>query len=336
MKAKKLILLFSLFVSFYGLAQTFSGIVLDIKTKEPIESASIYFDNTTIGTTTNSEGKFSISFTDAIQSSLVISYLGYETKTVLDYRQENNITIYLKPANNVLDEVVINADDGLTRKQKLRLFRQQFLGLSRFGKSSNILNEDALILKYNKKQKQLTVSAIKPLIIENKGLQYLISFDIQTFELNFSYVEEKNNIFNMKSLGYTGKTFYKNLDNFNKKKAEKNRQKAYNGSVLQFMRALYNEDLEAKSYQVFYRGFKTNPWNHFKIQPITNSTKKRVLLDKPVTILHNNKSQSKITFLNPAILIDEFGNYVDVTKVLFSGVMGNQRVGDLLPLDFGL
>ena len=134
MKAKKLILLFSLFVSFYGLAQTFSGIVLDIKTKEPIESASIYFDNTTIGTTTNSEGKFSISFTDAIQSSLVISYLGYETKTVLDYRQENNITIYLKPANNVLDEVVINADDGLTRKQKLRLFRQQFLGLSRFGK----------------------------------------------------------------------------------------------------------------------------------------------------------------------------------------------------------
>lgn len=336
MKVKTFVLLFSLFVSFSGITQTFSANVLDDKTKAPIESASIYFDNTTIGTTTNSEGKFSVFYTDATQSNLIISYLGYETATILDYRQKNNRTIYLKPANSVLEEVVINTDDGLTRRQKLKLFKQQFLGQSTFGRSCKILNENTLILKYNKRQKQLTASSVEPLIIENKSLQYLISFNIQTFDLNFSYVEEKNNIFNIKSVGYTGNTFYKNLEDFNKKKAEKNRQKAYNGSVLQFMRALYNENLEAENYQVFFKRFKTDPWKHFEIQPITNANTKRILLDKPVTILYNNKNQSKITFLNPAILVDEYGNYVDVTKVLFSGAMGNQRVGDLLPLDYKL
>ena len=117
MKFKTFIYSLLLLLSFSGISQTFSGVVLDEKTKTPVESASVYFDNTTIGTTTDSEGKFSISYTDATQSGLVISYLGYQTETILDYREKNNITVSLKQANNVLDEVVVYADDGLTRRQ---------------------------------------------------------------------------------------------------------------------------------------------------------------------------------------------------------------------------
>ncbi|GAA4972746.1 carboxypeptidase-like regulatory domain-containing protein [Algibacter aquimarinus] len=336
MKAKHIVFLVSFFTSIAGISQTFSGVVLDFKTKTPIESASIYFDNTTIGTTTNVNGEFSIIYSEAIKSGLVISYLGYESKTILDYRQKKNQTVYLRPQNNVLDEVVINADDGLTRRQKLRIFRKEFLGQSKFGRSCKILNEDALILRYNKKEKRLTTSAIEPLVIENRLLQYVIQFDIQSFIIKFNYVETKNNIFNIKSLVYTGNTFYKNLESFKEKRVEKNRQKAYDGSVMQFMRALYNKDLQTNDYQIFYKRFKTNPWDHFEVQPILNESTKRVLLDKPVSILHNNKNQSRITFLKPFIIIDKYGNYFDITRVLFSGYMGNQRVGDLLPIDYGL
>ena len=109
-------------------SQILSGKVFDIKTKQPLMAVSIYFDNTTIGTTTDEFGNFNIEYSDAIQSNLIISYLGYETVIVSDYRSKSNITVKLKEALNQLNEVVVYADDGLSRKQKIKLFRKQFLG----------------------------------------------------------------------------------------------------------------------------------------------------------------------------------------------------------------
>ena len=83
-------------------SQTFSGTVIDSETKEPIEFASVYFDNTTIGTTTNTEGEFTIGYTDAIKSSLIISYIGYKSQNIVDYRVRDNLVIALE-SDNVLD-----------------------------------------------------------------------------------------------------------------------------------------------------------------------------------------------------------------------------------------
>ncbi|TXE18132.1 carboxypeptidase-like regulatory domain-containing protein [Psychroserpens burtonensis] len=66
-------------------AQSISGIILDAKTNLPIESASVYFDNTTIGTSTNYQGKFEIEKSENISSNLVISFIGYEKVTIKDY-----------------------------------------------------------------------------------------------------------------------------------------------------------------------------------------------------------------------------------------------------------
>ena len=71
-----LTLLLSTFLSF---SQSITGVVLDAQTRMPIESASVYFDNTTIGTSTNDKGEFEIEKGDHINATLVISFLGYET-----------------------------------------------------------------------------------------------------------------------------------------------------------------------------------------------------------------------------------------------------------------
>ena len=77
----------------FCVAQILRGKVLDSKTKKPIETASIYFDNTTIGTTTDENGSFSITYNDAVQSTLVISYLGYEKVFISDYQSLNTVII---------------------------------------------------------------------------------------------------------------------------------------------------------------------------------------------------------------------------------------------------
>ena len=62
----------------FCISQTFKGRIIDKVTQLPIETVAVYFDNTTIGTTSKENGEFSITYLDAVQSTLVISYLGYE------------------------------------------------------------------------------------------------------------------------------------------------------------------------------------------------------------------------------------------------------------------
>jgi len=333
---KRRICLFSFLFPLFCLAQTFSGKVIDKITQLPIETASVYFNNTTIGTITDDKGKFSIVYTDAVQSTLVISYLGYKKVLISDYRNQNDITVELIEANNALDEVYIEFDDGLTRRQKLRIFRKEFLGISKFGKSCKILNEDDLILKYDKKNKALYASAKVPLTIKNKALQYEIAYDIIDFEVKFRYANIKTKKFTVNTVTYYGTSFYKNLDGFSSKTTAKNRLQVYRGSVQHFMRSLYNENLKDEGYWIFYDKFRVDEWDYFKVKTITNSELKKVTLTNKVTILYNKDLQSELELKIEEFFVDIYGNYSPVVGLYFGGAMGSQRIGDTLPLDYGL
>jgi len=332
------ICLLSFLFPLFCFSQTLTGIVIDKVTQEPIETVSVYFDNTTVGTTTNEKGEFSISYTDAIQTTLVISYLGYEKVLIPDFRKNNNLLVELIEANNELDEILLEYDDGLTRKQKLRLFRKEFLGNSKFGKSCKILNEDDLILHYDKQDKTLYASAKQPLKIENKALQYEINFDIKDFKVQFRYVDAEADEFVLDGVLFTGTSFYKNLKNSDKRKTKKNRERVYKGGIQHFMRALYNENLREEGYWVFYKGFRVEEWDYFNIEVVEESNFKKVTLKNKVSIVFNNdlKTQSDLELNIEEFFVDAFGHFLPVIGVQFSGYMGNQRVGDTLPLDYGL
>ena len=317
-------------------SQTLSGKVFDIKTKQPLMAVSIYFDNTTIGTTTDEFGNFNIEYSDAIQSNLIISYLGYETVIVSDYRSKSNITVKLKEALNQLNEVVVYADDGLSRKQKIKLFRKQFLGFSKFSKSCRILNEEDLILRYNKKDNTLTVSAKKPVLVKNRSLQYEITYDIVDFEIAFRYVDPKLDKYSIQSVLYTGTAFYKDLNTTNKRSISVNREKSFKGSVQHFMRSLFDKNLRKEGFDIFYKRLQVDEWQFFKVEDISNSSFKKVALETKVDILFKLKYQSVLKPLVTHFYVDKYGNYSPIKELLFGGVMGDQRIGDLLPINYGL
>lgn len=333
---KRVCIIVFLLLTFTLYSQTVSGHIVDFKTKQPLMAVSVYFDNTTIGTTTDDSGNFTIAYTDAIQSNLIISYIGYETVIISDYRTKNQFEIELKEAVNTLDEVVIDANDGLTRKQKLKVFRKEFLGFSEFSKSCKILNESDLILRYNKKEETLSVSSKRPVLVKNKSLQYEIAYDIIDFEISFRYIDPKTNHYAVHSVFYTGTSFYKDLNSELKKKVFDKREKAYQGSIQHFMRSLFYKDLRGEAFDIFYEKFQVDEWTFFKVEDIPNVTFKKVSLDKEVNILFKLKDQSVLKPLVTHFYVDKYGNYSPITQLLFSGVMGNQRIGDLLPTNYGL
>ena len=107
--------LFAFFLFVIGpasLAQTeLRGKVADFMTFQPIESASVYIQNTTIGSITNTDGNFVLKVPrEHLQDTLVISSIGYQSFKMVVGEFENGADIYLEEDVASLDEVVIVAD----------------------------------------------------------------------------------------------------------------------------------------------------------------------------------------------------------------------------------
>ena len=87
------------------------GKIVDFTTLLPIESASIYLENTTIGTVSNVDGKFLLVVPrEFTKDSLIISSIGYTSfKTTLqDYDPTSDVFLVEEIAS--LDEVILVAD----------------------------------------------------------------------------------------------------------------------------------------------------------------------------------------------------------------------------------
>ncbi len=85
--------------------------IVDFGTMMPIESASIYIKNTTIGTVSNSDGKFVLLVpNEFVNDTLVISSIGYKSfkTTVKDF--DNSVDIFLEEDVASLDEIVLVAE----------------------------------------------------------------------------------------------------------------------------------------------------------------------------------------------------------------------------------
>ena len=107
---KQLITIISLFLINLGFSQTtISGKVTDHKGM-PIMGANVYLEGTYDGATSVDDGNFSFTTEETGQQALVISYLSFETKTIIDdVANMSNLNIKLREDVESLDTVVISA-----------------------------------------------------------------------------------------------------------------------------------------------------------------------------------------------------------------------------------
>ena len=85
--------------------------VLDFGTLLPIESTNIYIQNTTIGTISNTDGKFVLFVPKQHETdTLVISSIGYKTFKTQVNEFDNTVEIYLEEDIASLDEVLLFAE----------------------------------------------------------------------------------------------------------------------------------------------------------------------------------------------------------------------------------
>lgn len=85
---------------------TISGIVTDKVTKEALPGVSIAVKNSKLGTSTDIDGKFSIK-TQVKPLTLIISYIGYQTREIPIVKSMDNMRIQLEVESQDLNEVVV-------------------------------------------------------------------------------------------------------------------------------------------------------------------------------------------------------------------------------------
>ena len=123
MKKRVLFLLiaFSSIAAFAQSGYSISGRIIDAETKLPLQAASVFAENTTIGTATNDRGYFNLSLPGG-GYSIVVTFTGYQTETKRVTAADggnNEIIIEIKKKEKSLEEFVVKSTsevaDGLEK-----------------------------------------------------------------------------------------------------------------------------------------------------------------------------------------------------------------------------
>ena len=337
---KKIFIIILIFLIIKSFSQVLKGKVSD-QNNVPLSSVNVFLDGTTIATITDNNGNFSIKYGAKSNSVLVISYLGYQTEYLsnIDTNQELKITLTISSSD--LKEVIVTKD-RFSRKQKLQLFKEKFLGTTPNGRKTFIENEDDIYFEYNEKQIVFFAFSDNPIVIINQNLGYKIYFELTNFEINFYKLS-------IKSLDAT-RSFYAGVSRFEEisttEKVIKNRQKAYQGSQLHFFRNLTKNIWGKENFMLFLGKYQVDPNNYFSVKDendykvVTVSKQERGFnSDKYMAsfnLLFNKKQQSQIIFETPTFQVDKFGNNSNIENIIFSGYLSEQKVGDMLPMNYGI
>ena len=228
---------------------TISGSVTDEK-GEPLKAATVFLSGFKKITITDAQGKFRLPKVSRGTYQLAVNMLGFfpGTQNVMIRDSSVEVKVALKIKTVALEAVTIGNDKK--RKEYYKLFKKNFLGVSANAAQCEVLNPDIINFSFNKKQGVLKADTDEFLIIENKRLGYRIRYLLKAFEHN-----EKLNRTN-----YDGETSFEELEGTNemKKKWIENRQAAYKGSIMHFLRSVGAEStlkegfLAHQLYQVIY------------------------------------------------------------------------------------
>ena len=185
---KSIAFLFLIFTSLAVFSQSnyfISGKIIDAATKLPMQAASVFAENTTIGTATAADGSFRLELPNG-GYDLVVTFTGYQTETKRISTADagnNDIVIEIKPKEKALEDVVVRSTaevaDGLAKYGEF--FMDNFIGKTANSKYCTIKNKEALKFYYYRRTNRLKILATAPLEIVNEALGYTIKYELDSF-----------------------------------------------------------------------------------------------------------------------------------------------------------
>jgi hypothetical protein len=338
-----------------------TGKVINKNTQLPLAAASVYAQNTTFGTVTDSAGNFRLKLPNG-GYDLAVTYTGFETDsrriTTADGNTRNAIVVELKEKQKEMEEVAVVSGPPIVKngwEKYGQFFLDNFIGTTKYGHDCAVENHEVLKFYFNKKRNRLKVVATEPLIIDNNALGYKITYALDSF------VNEYNTQVSL----YSGSPLYAEMQPANDAQRIKwhdNRLHAYKGSMLHFMKSVYSKTLKENGFDVqylyknngndsaiqikdYYTGLNYDMDDSTKIVEITPNQPDVIVLytkEKPgddyLKASGDTHTQDQLSIITiapqKAIDIEQNGYYYDQNDITISGYWTWRKAGDALPYDF--
>jgi len=325
------------FKSFAQELSSVSGKVIDAKTKEPLPGATVFLANTTIGTSANETGAFTLTKIPQGKYDFTVSMVGYTSYTKPILFSSNNLerlVISLEPASIQLNTVTVQAHREKQDQYYYSQFEKIFLGTTQNSSHCKIVNPfDIFVYKDGDK---IIADANKPIIVENKALGYEIFYELKEFVIK---IDDR-------SFSMAGIPRFEELtpeSEKQKKKWLKERDRAYFGSVSHFLISLRRNELSL---------------NHFEIRNADGNllTKQEIVRDSSIryegtmSITFQGEytepgysgysrfasyQNSEIKFKGDPITIYSNGYFEDFHNLLLDGYMDwNANIAEMVPLGY--
>ena len=208
--------------------------LVDLENQRPVDNAFLFFENTTSGFLSDSEGKVTIVLPDGSTSSLVITHILYETILLqnMNSLKEDQI-IFLSEKDITLQDITIKSKRTKSKKRKrwLKRFEKELIGDKSDRRKVKLLNPE--VVWFEEKDGTLVAKAIDNLIINNQELGYNVYLALDSF-----LISSNNDIL------YRGKVFFDDLisDISNGKSTLEQRKNTYLHTKTFFFKTLKLQD----------------------------------------------------------------------------------------------
>jgi hypothetical protein len=363
----QLIVLFIFIIGGYTKAQvrTLEYTIIDKVTSQPVEDANVFIGNTTFGSITDAKGRCKFDISSDVTKELIVSHVSYDL-VVLQYSKYNalkdNDTIFLNPNGINLNEIVIEGKRAKQWKKNYRKFSSAFIGKGKRAALCEIKNP--AVLRFSKEDGVFKATAIDILKIKNHYLGYDVDFLLKELTI------EKNG--SMKYSGYP--KFTDRSLTTNKAEINKNRVEAYEKSISHFLLNLIYDNLIDAKYKIKLKRYAGtefieekspqatdlvfldslsglyhiiyNDYLEVKHLGIKEIKEKGYGLDiggTENTVSGSHDPDESIRIGNPtsmlyksssSLIVDQYGQILNQTKVVEYGYWAEQKVANLLPFDY--
>ena len=349
MKWKIKLLLGLLLCSFSSLvAQSLELQLLDQETQEPVNDAFVFIASTSIGSSSDEEGRVELDIQGLGQVELVISHLNYQLKSlILQAGDVLPTTLYLQPQTLDMDEVVVKSSASEKRAQWMRQFEYAFLGPLNIRNKVKIQNSKVLL--FSEDEEGLKAEAMDYIDVANESLGYRLRFYLDTFLID-----------TLGDVRYAGKVFFQEaIEKRNSRRISKARGRAFRNGKEHFFRWL-TQDAQDRNHKTFMIGkaslnevarqldyekiavddleLNRGLWvDTLVIQDYLVVTNPRLTTRAPIWSLPfrlRRRASSMLRSRSGKILISRSGEILNPQDIEEYGHWTAQRVGELMPLDF--
>jgi hypothetical protein len=354
MKLCLLVPAFLFSVAAFSQEKTFpiDGQVIDVKSGLPLNGASVFCQNTTVGTLSKDDGSFHLRLANG-GYDLIISYTGYETQTIRigrDHRPADTLKVQLKAQDKSLEQAVVTGStevvDGWAKYGQF--FLDNFIGTTPNAAQCVLENKDALKFYFYKKRNKLRVKATDMLVITNNALGYKIKYQLDSFVYYYDG-----------SVGsYTGYPLFEVLQGSPDQEAtwKQNRLYSYSGSRLHFIRSLYDSTLDDEGFVLELADSGSskfikleNPYDpqrysrdsgdveidiqgRLRVSYTSQAPDKKYLIENKYP-LATGVQISALDIVN-GFVIEENGYFYDQADVTNIGYWSWKKLAELLPYDY--